>query len=439
MKNRILIMGFIIAVVIFAKVDLQAQEGKVHSVSDCIKIALKNNTNIVSAQSDYQMSRAGLKSAWGNFMPSISLSAQWRRRNEDLIMFRFKDFVQSKDSYYYGVEVSQPLFTGFGNYAELKQSRAEEKMAQNYLTGTQQQTVLEVKLRYYDVLKSIELLKVAEEALRASEQELRRIEAMEEIGSASRAEVYQQKVRVGEYKLSLIDAQNALSTAKAELNYTLGIDVNTDLNLEEDILEVTDVDVNFEALVNKALNNRVDYKAAQQNVNSAKAGVTIQRSEYYPSVSLQADYSWFDVEFPQSSRALKEFDNYSISLNMGMTLFQGFKTRARVHSAKASLIKAEAEMEQTKRQVMMDVKTAVLNLQKAAENVEVTQENLISAEEDYRLASERYRVGSGTLLEQMNAESSLSSAKANRIEALYDYQYYVAALELAVGNLKVVY
>ena len=238
MKNRILIMGFIIAVVIFANVDLQAQEGKVHSVNDCIKIALKNNTEIVSAQSDYQMSRAGLKSAWGNFMPSISLSAQWRRRNEDLIMFRFKDFVQSKDSYYYGVELSQPLFTGFGNYATLKQSRAREKMAQNYLTATQQQTVLEVKFKYYDVLKAIELLKVAEEMLHASEQELRRIEAMEEIGSASRAEVYQQKVRVGEYKLLLIDARNALSTAKAELNYTLGIDVNTELNLEEDILEV---------------------------------------------------------------------------------------------------------------------------------------------------------------------------------------------------------
>ncbi|MBD3290040.1 hypothetical protein GF337_14625 [candidate division KSB1 bacterium] len=439
MKSRLLIAGFMFAVVIFGNLDLQAQEQEIYSVNDCIKIALKNNTDIVTSQSNYQMSQAGLRSAWGNFMPSITASAQWRRRNEDLIMFRFKDFVQSKDSYYYGVELNQPLFTGFANYAMLQKNRAEEKMYKYYLTGTQQQTVLEVKEKYYEVLKSEQLLVVAEEFLLASQQELRRIEAMEEIGSASRAEVYQQKVRVGENKLSLIDAQNALSNAKAQLNYTLGIDVNTELDLDDDILEVSDVDVNYEALVNQALENRVDYQAAHQNVNSAKADVTLQRSDYYPSVSLRGEYSWFDVKFPESTQALEEFDNYSVSLNLSMTLFQGFKTRANVSSAKASLMMAQAELEQTKRQVMLDVKTAVLNVQKAAENIEVTQENLVSAEEDYRLASERYRVGSGTLLEQMNAESSLSSAKANRIEALYDYQYYLAALELAVGNLKVVY
>ncbi len=438
MKKRNVILWVLLIVLLVTTVTLDAQEKRVLSVNDCIKIALKNNTDIVSAKSNYRMSKEGLRSAWGNFMPSISAYAQWRRRNEDLIMFRYKELIQSKDSYYYSFSLNQPLFTGFYNYASLKKSKAEEKIYKNYLTATEQQTVLKVKLQYYAVLKAKRLLKVAEEALKTSEEELVRIETMERIGSASRAEVYQQKVRVGENKLVLIEAQNNLSNAKTDLNHTLGIDINTALELEEEALEVQTIDIDFDELIKQALQNRVDYQAAVEKVTSAKSDINIRRSNYYPQMSLNADYNWFDVRFPESYRDLTEFDNYSVSLNISLEIFNGFRTKANINSAKAGLISAEAELEQTKRQVILEVKKAILNLQKAYENIEVTNENLISAEEDYRLASERYKIGAGTLLEQITAESSLTQAKANRIQALYDYKYTLAALDLAVGKLSII-
>jgi outer membrane protein len=438
MKKRNVISWVLLVVLSVTTVTLEAQEKRVLSLNDCIKIALKNNTDIVSAKSNYQMSKEGLRAAWGNFLPSIDAYGQWRKRNEELIMFRYKDFVRSKDSYYYSFTLRQPLFTGFSNYASLKKNKAEEKMYNNYLTWTEQQTVLKVKLQYYAVLKAKQLLKVAEETFKASEEELVRIETMEKIGSASKAEVYQQKVRVGQYKLALIEAQNNLSNAKTDLNYTLGIDINTVLEPEEESLELQMIEVDFNELINQALQNRVDYRAAIENVKSAKSDITIRKSNYYPQIALDADYNWYDVRFPESAKDLKQFDNYSISLNISVNLFNGLRTKANINSAKAGLISAEAELEQTKRQVNLDVKKAVLNLQKAAENIEVTNENLISAEEDYRLASERYKIGAGTLLEQITAESSLTKAKADRIQALYDYKYTLAALDLVVGRLSII-
>ncbi|MEE4310368.1 MAG: TolC family protein [candidate division KSB1 bacterium] len=439
MNRKIALFAVIIVFIFSGSVKSSAQSEEKVSLEDCIRIALKNNTDIVAAKSNAKIYKSSLISAWGNFLPSISATGQWRTRSEELIMFRYKDFVQSKDSYYYDVNASLPLFTGFSNIGTLKKSKAEARMFDHYLTGTEQEVVLQVKSKYYNVIKTKELLKVAEETLKASEEELTRIETMQRIGSVSRAEVFQQKVRVGENKLALIEAQNALANAKTELNFTLGIDVKRKLVPEQESLEFQKVEYDFDELVEGALKNRVDYLAAKDNVESARADIIINRSSYMPRVSLNANYNWFDIRFPDSKKDLDEFDSYSVSLNLSYSLFDGFSRESNLNRAKASMVSSQAELEQAKRQVIMDVTIALQDLNMAEQNIKVTDENLVASEEDYRLARERYSIGAGTLLEQITAGISLARSKANRIQALYDYKYTLNALELAVGKLRVVY
>jgi outer membrane protein len=436
MKRLSVFWGFLILLVAFISTTLYAQTNKSYSMNDCIKIALKNNTDIVSAKSNFTIAKSGLKSARGNFLPTINTSAGWTRTEEQKFYVQGQVFTYPNDSYEYRFSLSQPIFSGFSKYYTLKKNLSDTHSAENNLEWTKQQIVLNVKYQYYTVLKAIQLLKVAEETLNASEEELIRIETMERIGSVSKAEVYQQKVRVGENKLSLIQAKNDLSNAKANLNHVLGIDINSEYELEEESLEIPEIELDFDKFIQEALKNRIDYQATKEEVNSKKATVNIRRSAYYPTISLGANYSWNNVEFPNSVNDLKKYDTYSMSLNLQMNLFNGFQTKASVEQAKAQVVSSKANMEQAKRQVMLDVKKAVLDLQQAAENVEVTNENLFSSEEDYRLAKERYKIGAGTLLEQLTAETNLTRAKANRIQALYNYKYAQAALDLALGNLK---
>lgn len=340
----LILMIFTIAIVL----PVNSQDVKKMSLDDCIEIALKNNTSIVSAKSYSKMANAGLKSARGNFMPEINFYSNWQKREQNMYTIRFDQLVTSKESYYYQVNFSQPIFTGLSNYAILKQSRAENERYQNTLTWTQQIVVLDVKLKYYNVLKNEQLLKVAEDALQTSNEELNRIDAMEKIGSVSRAEVYQQKVRVGEYKLALVNARNTYINAKTELNHTLGIDVTTELELipEPTDIEVTANNINFEQAVNEALQNRLDFKSYQNKLTSSQANIKIQRSGYFPTVSLFGNYNWWDVQFPQNKRDIDEFDTYSFGVSLNMNLFNGLKTCANVQSAKAEVVTAEADLMQ---------------------------------------------------------------------------------------------
>jgi outer membrane protein TolC len=171
-------------------------------------------------------------------------------------------------------------------------------------------------------------------------------------------------------------------------------------------------------------------------LSSSKAGIQVQRSAHFPEISFFGNYSWWDVQFPQAKRDIEEFDTYSFGVSLGINLFNGLRTNANIQQAKARVISAEADVEQAKRQVMLDVKQAILEIEKAKENIQVTQENVVAAEEDYRLASERYRIGAGTLLEQLTAQNSLTKARVNQIQAVYDYKYAITVLELAVGKLS---
>ena len=164
MKKFCWVVLFLLFSVILSNSISFSQQAKKLSLPDCIEIALENNTSIVSAQSYSKMAEAGLKSAWGNFMPTIDSYARWQKQSKDQYNIRFDELVISKESYYYQISLSQPIFTGFRNYFNLKRNKADDEYYQNNLRWTKQLIVLEVKLRYYNVLKAIQLLKIAEEA-----------------------------------------------------------------------------------------------------------------------------------------------------------------------------------------------------------------------------------------------------------------------------------
>ena len=424
-------------VLVFASLSFSQDVNKM-SLDDCIAIALKNNTSIVSAQSFLKMAEAGLQSARGEFMPSVDAVTQWQGQSEDQSNFRFDQQVVSKESYFYRFSLSQPIFTGMRNLFNLKMNKADRDYYRNSLLWTQELVVLEVKLNYYNVLKAIQLLTIAEETLKMSDEELNRITAMEKAGVSSRAEVYQQKVQVGENKLLVIDARNGLSNARTQLNYVLGIDVTTPVELVADPtnVQVEIQNINLDDAVEQSFQSRLDYKYYQNKLDKANAKVKLQKSFYYPNLSFGANYSWWNIQFPERKSDITKLDSYSYTLNLSMNIFNGFQTQASVSSAKAEVIAAEADLEQAKRQIALDVKKTFLELEKATEKIEATKENITSAEEDYRLASERFRIGAGTLLDQNRAETSLSRAKMNRIQAMYDYKYASAALDLALGKLS---
>lgn len=407
------------------------------SIEDAVKIAMEHNVSVIEALNSYNSALASTKTkTWGNNLPTLSANTNYRRSSEPVTTFVNEATKTSQNSYSYSLDANYVVFNGFKNWEEKKQFKAIETESNLTYERTKQTVKLDVYRQYFDVLKKQQLLKVRKENLKRSSEDLKKVEEMHKIGSVPLSDVYKQKVLVGNDKLGLINGENDLNIARATLNSLIGIEVNTEIVLDEVDLTMVDQDLQYEQLMYVAIDNRKDLKAAAQAVNSSKSGLTISKSGFYPTLSVFSSYSWSDLFSPNSTEDITDNDRLDLGLNLSIPIFNGFETQAATVIAEQNLITSKSRYESTQRTVSLEVKTTILNVNAAKENIKVTQETLKSATEDLRLATERYNIGAGTILDVITANASFVEAESNNIQAAYDYLLAREELKLATGEIE---
>ena len=159
-------------------------------------------------------------------------------------------------------------------------------------------------------------------------------------------------------------------------------------------------------------------------------------SQYLPSVSAYAGYSWRHKDFNRIKYMFDKDFNYYYGIQLSLPIFQGFSRVANLSKAELNYRSSVEALAQARRNVALEVKQAYFEVQQAKKKIAVTKNAMEAAAEDLRLNKEKYKVGSGTMLDLINAQVSYTKAKSDHIQALYNYKYAVARLEKAMGKLE---
>ena len=81
----------------------------------------------------------------------------------------------------------------------------------------------------------------------------------------------------------------------------------------------------------------------------------------------------------------------------------------------------------------VEVRRGFLQWQQATELADATKKVTEQAEEAVRLANARYSAGTGTQLDVLQAQTDLTTARTNELQAYYTYNVAVANLRKATG------
>ncbi len=427
-----------------------AQTKKTLTLSECIKIALENNTIIKQAEYSTQIQSASVMQAYGIFLPNLNLSGNWNRtqRESDLtyipglgtVPFRTS---QTLSSFSTTASTSIILFNGFANFASLNRAKSNYLSSDYNLKRAKQSAIFQVYQLYLNVLRNKQLLKVAQDNLKRSQRQLERIIEANRVGSVSLADVYRQEVQVGNDELSLIRAQANYDKAKADLLVYLGLIPSDEYEFEDPSIKMEIDTTEFEELrkrvkdlddlILKAINARPDYKSAIASLNSAKSGVTVAMSGYMPTISAFGNFNLNSNEFSTLTK------NRSIAwgISISFPIFDRLQLQTQVQQAKLNVKNAEVQVEQAKRQITADVKKAILDLESAMKQLEVAERQVKSAELDLKTAEEKYNIGAGTLLDLLIATANYTSAVSSRVNAIYDYIIAKIQLQYALGEFDV--
>ena len=287
--------------------------------------------------------------------------------------------------------------------------------------------------RYISVLRAVQIVEIRKENLSLGKSELARVNARFEAGVAQIAPVYAQEADNGQRELDVIQAENQVAIAKAELLSAMGLAPDmkagfsaTDIPSEVKPEIISQFKMQFSTLdevVNSALKNRYDLSSAQHRIIAAKSSVEASKSAYYPSIGASGGWSWFNSE-------LKDFDVFSrtfVGLSIDVPIFDAFRIQQQVENSNVQLQQTEL--------VRTQLQTGLLNLNAAEKQIDITDRSLKSADQNYLSAKERFEVGTSGIVEYQTANTQFVTAKINRINAVYNYIDAQYQIKFALGNL----
>ena len=435
MRGSSLLIGAFVATIILGVAGLAGaadQSGPLNLTLDkCVDMALEVNTSILKAGYALNQSQYGVLSEASGLLPSarwLSSEDRWQKAGQRFIL---DQVVLTNKTYSSSIGFGENVSASnvFGVFQQISNKNA----ARQDLRLARQQVVFTSKQKYLEVLKDQKLMQVADETLSQGKMHLDKAQAMLDVGTGVKSDVLQAQVQVSNNELSLISARNALRLAESDLKHFLAIPEERELQLQ-DVMETAETTITLDAAVAEALVERPDLRAFGELVKSNYRGVWVRRGGWIPTFSFDYSKQYVALKFPQDLSDLWDRAEWSWRINWSVNLFDGFATFSQVKIAKDALKSARQDLVQARRDVSLQVRQAYYNLEEAQQTVKVSSETVSLAEEELRLAEERYRLGGGTMLEQIDAQVSLTQAKTTHIQALYGLLLSQADLMLAIGQ-----
>ncbi len=209
----------------------------------------------------------------------------------------------------------------------------------------------------------------------------------------------------------------------------------SDTPLTGDVEDPITLGPEFDAVNREALQKRPEILQADANIAAARKGIQIARRSSQPSLSARLGY-----DYTPTAAGFTRVNQAQVGLNLNVPIFDGGLSRARVHEAEGDVASAEVNRRNAVDQVQVEVEQAYLTLLQARDRVAVANVGLAQAREASRLAQVRYNagvsqaVGVSPILELSAAQTSLTQAQSNVVNALYDYNTARAQIDRAAGR-----
>jgi TolC family type I secretion outer membrane protein len=409
------------------------------ALQDCIDTALTRHPAIRSAREGVNAGRSRVTQARSPYLPQVRASTGYSESHA--AGGAFGDTITK--SYQTTLSVNQMLYDFGKTGAALDAAELGTKSAQLDEDRVRQDVVLNVKQAYFGLLQAGKLVVVAEQTFAQAERHLQQAEAFFRAGSKPRFEVTRAEVEVNSARLGLINARNNVRLSTLTLSNAMGAEPVAEIEVE-DVLGQPVALPSLEQAQEAALKGRPEMLQADADIQSAKARIKTEKSNYLPTISAAGAYNFangtteIDVPpgFPPEIGRGDVGNSWNAGVTLSLPLYEGGLTRGRVGEARANALMLESQRDALRQSILLEVNQVYADLESAAARIDVMESSLRKARESLELAEGRYKAGVGPSIEMTDAQVAAARAETDHIQALYDYQLAAARLYKAMGRAE---
>lgn len=441
MRMKCFLAFFLCAIVFTSAVWAEESQAPL-TLEESIKIAMERSLTIHSAVEGVVGSEYRYKEAVTNFLPVWTGQYTLGRYNTPVIVGPIPvaipiaipgiNAITSRDVYSLNTTVTQPLFTGGFNLANYHSAKLGVNLSKTSVETAKRDLVLQVRVGYFNILRSQKYLDVAQQQVNQFEAQLEVTKAFFEAEKVARNDVLQAQVSLANARQSMARAANEVATAKTSFNILLRRDVMTSFEVV-DVLAYKAFPLSYEQCLEEALRFRPEIKAAQINIDQARENVKVARSGFFPTISLDGNYNRSSDSWTLEKGI--QIERWAIQASATFTLWNWGNTFFKVGENKVKVTQAEDSKNQLIDSITLDVRNAYLNMLLAQENISTAETAIEQAEENLRMFQERYRYQVATQTDVIIAVTFLVQARTNYYGALTDFNIAEAQLERAMGRM----
>jgi len=413
----------------------------------CIEHANTNNLEIKISELETEFAKRTYMQSYFDVLPDLGAGIDHQLssgRSLNLETYSWENREKQQGSL--GVGSNLTLFDGLQNYNQIQANKFLFLKSKEDLEALKSDIMLRLSAYYLEILFNEELVEVARSQYEVSSLQVERSRKLVDVGNAARSALYDMEAQAATDKLELTNAETRLNYSILDLTQLLDLDSVGDFEIYHPELELESLSLpsNFAEIFNSAKEERPEVKSADYMVQAQRRMLAKNRGARSPRVYLGGlYYSRYlkDAVHPITGSTeyayldqLNDNRYAQLSVSMDIPIFNRMQTQTRISKSRIQLKEYNLMYDQTLQKLYKTIQQAYYDALGALENYRSASEAVKSNEEAFNYAKQRFEVGLISSVDFNIAKNNLTKAKADFIQAKYQYIFKIKILDHYQGK-----
>jgi len=342
------------------------------------------------------------------------------------------------------LQLTQTLF----DMSKWRALTLQEKSAgiQDVTYQTDQQTlILNTATAYFNVLNAIDVLSYTQAQKDAVYRQLDQTTQRFNVGLVAITDVQNARSQYDTVLANEVTARNNLDNAVEQLRQVTGNYYPELASLNVDGFK-TNKPQAVNALLKEAENRNLSLLQARLSQDLAREQIRLAQDGHLPTLDLTASTGVSDTTYNGSgthgnanSRNAYDDSNMGqnkIGLSFSLPLYQGGMVNSQVKQAQYNFVGASEQLESAHRSVVQTVRSSFNNINASISSINAYKQAVVSAQSSLDAMEAGYSVGTRTIVDVLDATTTLYNAKQQLANARYTYLINQLNVKSALGTLN---
>jgi len=440
MIRTIFTLVYLLVLSLFAA--LHAQE--LWTLDKCINYALENNIRIKQSELNTQYQDNNLKGRKSLRLPNFNGQVSQNQNYGRSLTYdnTYKNVNSAQTDFGLGTQVT--VYQGNQLSNGIKKVELDLKASLEDLAKAKDDLSLNIASTFLEILFAKELVKVSEDQIGITNQQLKQSQEKVNAGSLASGALLEIEAQAAREELNLVDAKNQLQLAKLKLAQMLELVFSEKFDVEIPALPEVSAQasvVTAQDVYLTALKQRPEIRGAEYRLKSTEYQLKMAQGVLYPTMTFYANYyNLYNNQYTDINKNKINFGNQftnnqrkGLGLQMNIPIFNRFQSKVQVDNAKIQVLNTQLELEGTKKVLRQDIETAQTTALTSFNRYKSTEKAVVSMREAFRYSEEKFNVGMVNAVEYNTAKTNMVKASSDLLRAKYEFIFRSKILDFYRG------